>query len=66
MKKFEDRDEYIPEIGDIIRNPQSGNTYLVLEITNDAMNGIYAKNLETGYNVKLNTLDVSLVFDMIG
>jgi hypothetical protein len=60
------RDEYIPEIGDIIRNPQSGNIYLILELLNDAMNGIYAKNLKTGDNVKLNTLDVALVFELMG
>jgi hypothetical protein len=60
------RDEYIPEIGDIIRNSQSGNIYLVLELLNDAISGIYAKNLKTGDNVKLNTLDVALVFELMG
>ena len=60
------RDEYIPEVGDIIRNPQSGNIYLILELLNDAMSGIYAKNLKTGDNVKLNTLDVILVFELMG
>lgn len=59
-------EECIPEVGDIIRNPQSGNVYLVLELTNDTINGIYAKNLRLGENVKLNTLSVAQVFEKIG